>query len=170
MSRKIFVHPKTLAPACQKPIVPGRTWELQVKLQVWNSWYVIYCHPKTIINIEKESLLHVIAFISIKMRTFIQLNTWCRLANKPLLQPWWRHQLEKFSTSLDLCEGNPPVTGKFLPQRPVTRSFEVFFDLRSNKRLSKQSKRWWFETRRTHYDVTVMLMTNQLTGRRIHAL
>ena len=32
------------------------------------------------------------------------------------------------------------------PQRPVTRSFDVFFDLRQNKRLSKQSWGWWFET------------------------
>ena len=31
-------------------------------------------------------------------------------------------------------------------QRPVTRSFDAFFDLRLNKRLSKQSRGWWFET------------------------
>ena len=31
-------------------------------------------------------------------------------------------------------------------QRPVTRSFDVFFDLRLNKRLSKQPWGWWFET------------------------
>ena len=31
-------------------------------------------------------------------------------------------------------------------QRPVTRSFDVFFDLRTNKRLSKQWWDWWFET------------------------
>ena len=30
-------------------------------------------------------------------------------------------------------------------QRPVTRSFDVFFDLRPNKRLSKQSWGWRFE-------------------------
>ena len=30
-------------------------------------------------------------------------------------------------------------------QIPVTRSFDVFFDLRLNKLLSKQSRRWWFE-------------------------
>ena len=36
--------------------------------------------------------------------------------------------------------------GEFPPQRPVTRSFDVFFDLRLNKRLSKQSWGWWFET------------------------
>ena len=34
----------------------------------------------------------------------------------------------------------------FPAQRPVTRSFDVFFDLRLNKRLSKQSWGWWFET------------------------
>ena len=37
-------------------------------------------------------------------------------------------------------------TGEFPTQRPVTRNFVVFFDLRLNKRLSKQSWGWWFET------------------------
>ena len=41
---------------------------------------------------------------------------------------------------------DPPVTGEFPQQRPVTRSFDAFFDLRLNKRLSKQSWGWWFET------------------------
>ena len=59
---------------------------------------------------------------------------------------WWRHQMETFSTLLALCAGNSPVTGEFPSQRPVTRSFDVFFDLRLNKRLSKQSWGWWFET------------------------
>ena len=36
--------------------------------------------------------------------------------------------------------------GEFPAQRPVTRSFDVFFDLCLNKRLSKQSRSWWFET------------------------
>ena len=31
-------------------------------------------------------------------------------------------------------------------RRPVTRSLDVFFDLRLNKRLSKQWWGWWFET------------------------
>ena len=60
--------------------------------------------------------------------------------------PWWRHQMETFSTLLAFCAGNSPVTGEFPSQRPVTRSFDVFFDLRLNKRLSKQSRSWWFET------------------------
>ena len=60
--------------------------------------------------------------------------------------PWWRHQIETFSALLALCAGNSPVTGEFRAQRPVTQSFDVFFDRRLNKRLSKQSWRWWFET------------------------
>ena len=43
-----------------------------------------------------------------------------------------------------LC-GNSPVSGEFPAQRPVTRSFHVFFDRRPNKRLSKQSWGRWFE-------------------------
>ena len=58
----------------------------------------------------------------------------------------WRHQMEIFSALLTICAGNSPVTGEFPTQRPVTRSFDVFFDLRPNKRLSKQSWGWWFET------------------------
>ena len=59
---------------------------------------------------------------------------------------WWRHQMEIFSALLVLCVGNSPVTGVFPSQRPVTRSFCVFIDLRLNKRLSKQSWGSWFET------------------------
>ena len=54
--------------------------------------------------------------------------------------------METFSALLAICAGNSPVTGEFPAQRPVTRSFEVFFDLCLNKRLIKQSWCWWFET------------------------
>ena len=43
---------------------------------------------------------------------------------------WWRHQMETFSALLALCAGNSPVTVEFPAQRPVTRSFDVFLDLR----------------------------------------
>ena len=59
---------------------------------------------------------------------------------------WRRHQMETFSALLALCAGNSPVTGEFPAQRPVKRSFDVFSDLCLNKRLSKQSWGWWFET------------------------
>ena len=59
---------------------------------------------------------------------------------------WWRHQMEIFSALLAICEGNSPVPGELPTQRPVTWSFDVYFDLRPNKQLSKQSLGWWFET------------------------
>ena len=54
--------------------------------------------------------------------------------------------METFSALLAICAGNSPVPGEFPTQRPVTRSFDVFFDLRMNKQLSKQWWGWWFET------------------------
>ena len=54
--------------------------------------------------------------------------------------------METFSALLALCAGNSPVPGEFPAQILVRRSFDVFFDLRPNKRLSKQSWGWWFET------------------------
>ena len=54
--------------------------------------------------------------------------------------------METFSALLVLCAGNSPVTGEFPSQRPVTLGFDIFLDLRLNKRLSKQSRRRWFET------------------------
>ena len=59
---------------------------------------------------------------------------------------WWRHQMEIFSTLLALCVGTSPATGEFPAQWPATRSFDVFFDVCLNKRLSKQYWGWWFET------------------------
>ena len=49
-----------------------------------------------------------------------------------------------FRVTGTLC-GKFTGPGEFPTQRPVTRSFDVFFDLRLNKRLSKQSWCWWFE-------------------------
>ena len=54
--------------------------------------------------------------------------------------------METFSALLATSAGNSPVTGEFPAQRPVTRSFDVFFDLRLNKRLRTQSWGRWFET------------------------
>ena len=59
---------------------------------------------------------------------------------------WWRNQMETFSVLLAICAGKSLVTGEFPAQRPVTRSFDIFFDLRLNKRLRKQWWDWWFET------------------------
>ena len=50
-----------------------------------------------------------------------------------------------FRVTGHLCE-DFTGPGEFPAQRLVTRNFDVLFDLRLNKRLSKQSWGWWFET------------------------
>ena len=74
--------------------------------------------------------------------TFSVTTSWRRINRR---HTWWRHQVKTSSALLAICAGNAPVTGEFPAQRPVTRSFDVFFDLRLNKRWSKQSWGWWFE-------------------------
>ena len=53
--------------------------------------------------------------------------------------------MKTFSALLAICAANLQVLGEVPAQRPVTRSFDDFFDLRLNKRLSKQSWGWWFD-------------------------
>ena len=88
------------------------------------------------------------AVIYIKISRTLKLTRSNAIARRHGLNcsPWWRYPIETFSALLVLCEGNSPITGEFPSQRPVTQSFDVFFDLRLNKRLSKQSRRRWFET------------------------
>ena len=59
--------------------------------------------------------------------------------------PWWRHQMETFSALLAFWFTGHRWIPRTEAQWPVTRSFDVFFDLRLNQQLSKQWKRWWFE-------------------------
>ena len=64
--------------------------------------------------------------------------------------------METFSALLALCEGNASVIGEFPPQRPVKRSFDVFIDLRLNKRLTNHRDAGGLRRYRAHYNVTVM--------------
>ena len=50
-----------------------------------------------------------------------------------------------FHVTGPLC-GEFTGPGEFPAQRPMTRSFDVFFHLCLNKRFSKQPQGWWFET------------------------
>ena len=81
------------------------------------------------------------------------------MISKPTIQKnslaWWRHQMETFSALLAICAGNSLVPGEVPAQRPVTRCFDVFFDLRLNKRLSKQSC-----PRLVMWDAIVAIMTS----------
>ena len=64
----------------------------------------------------------------------------------------WKHFLRYWP----FVRGIPNGTCEFPSQRPVTRSFDVFFDLRLNKRLSEQSRPRDLRRHHTHYDVTAL--------------
>ena len=101
-------------------------WEF-TKIQFKQTFDRLYCHAswgsfRSGKRLQNQSLLFVIFSIT-----------------------WWCHQMEIFSVLLAFCAGNSTVTGEFPTQKPVTRSFDVFFDLRLDKQLSKQWKHGWFE-------------------------
>ena len=66
--------------------------------------------------------------------------------------------METFSVLLAVCAGNSPVPDEFPSQRPVTRGFDVIFDLRLNKKNGWVNNREAADLRRyrAHYDVIVM--------------
>ena len=114
------------------------------------------------------SIIHICLTITLPQRKCNLSGVWCKdnvkfritdHAYYSSILPWCRHQMETFSALLAICAGNSPVPSEFSTQRPVTRSFDIFFDLRLNERLSKQWWDWWFETLSPHYDVTVMRIT-----------
>ena len=92
--------------------------------------------------------------LMMKMHIYWTINGWCR-GNKWLSHIWHFAILARSmmtSSNGNIFRftgplyGNSPVTSEFPSQWLVTRNFDVFFDLCLNKRLSKQSRRRWFET------------------------
>ena len=59
---------------------------------------------------------------------------------------WWRHEIETFSALLAFCAGTSPVTGKFPAQKQWRGALMFSLICTLHKRLSKQSRGWWFET------------------------
>ena len=79
------------------------------------------------------------------------------ISSYPIVSTWMVTQSTLSHSTMTSSNGNifrvtGPLCGEFTgpgefpTQRPVTRSFDVFFDLHLNKRLSKQPWGWWFET------------------------
>ena len=57
---------------------------------------------------------------------------------------WWRHRMKTFPRYWHFVRGILQSPVNFSSQRPVTRRFNVFFDVHLNKRLSKQPRYLWF--------------------------
>ena len=94
---------------------------------------------------------HTVARLSgLVMRVFLQWKISSLSCMRPLLLYSWYFMMTSsngciFRVNGLLC-GEFTGPGEFPAQRPVTRSFDGLFDLRLNKRLSKQPWGWWFET------------------------
>ena len=88
------------------------------------------------------------------------MTSWCAQLNCLCIQSvsrqwslylWWMAIMMTssneniFRVTGYLC-GDFTGPGEFPAQRPVTRGFDVFCDLRRNNGLNKQSWGWWFET------------------------
>ena len=102
------------------------------------------CVIMAVINCTKIEL-PVKCDIKLYRNTFQTLfEHWFILIKRNKRNIWSMFKMETFSAILAICAGNSPVPvpGEFPTQRPVTRSFDVYFDLRSNKWLSKQSRGW----------------------------
>ena len=125
--------------------------------RAWISNYITHLsihtlvHAWQIINIYVYLYIYIyirLSYLSLRLAaTHVYLWTLATVTYLSHIKvSWWRHQMETSSVLLAICAGNSPVTGEFPAQRPVTRRFNVFFDLPLNKRLSKQWWGWWFET------------------------
>ena len=95
---------------------------------------------------------NIYVFYSLRyLQTYIIARTLNSPKRHPYLtltgQVWFSYPMMTSSNG-DIFRVTGPLCGEFeFPaQRPVTRSFDVFFDLRLIKRLSKHSRGWWFKT------------------------
>ena len=95
------------------------------------------------LKIEKWHLLR--QWLGIGQVPFYLVNQWSRvllITVAPLCHRWTVFMMTSSNGNTFRVTGH--YCGEFTGDR--TRSFDVFFDLHPNKRLSKQSWGWWFET------------------------
>ena len=139
----------------------------------YNHYYSLYHYViviTIIIVITITTITNIIMFISFHHNHHHHYHCYHHLSSSLLSNSFtkfcvvflWKLELSDWSCALmskdSYCSGkhDDVIKWKHFPrywpfvrgiaQRPLTRSFDVFFDLRPNKRLSKQSLRWWFET------------------------
>ena len=113
------------------------------------AWNMVYSNwSKSAIRTQwnKDENVYILCCFAVLKKFFREMSYW--------LLSWKTVQSYSMMTSSNgnifrvtgpLC-GEFTGPGEFPTQRPVTRSFDVYFDLRLNKRLCKQSRGWWFET------------------------
>ena len=114
-------------------ICATENWIYELNGQIYFLWMSQYLWYRNVLYNE------IMIICLIKPQNDIVINETCSTLHDDVFK--WKHFPRYWPFA-----GNSPVTGEFRAQRPVTRSVDVFFDLRLNKHLSKQSWSWWFET------------------------
>ena len=114
----------------------------------WFSFVWLLCrHIVRNMPIMRTRWIGVLAFVlALSSRSGLRLLIWHQLEQQQYGIFSGHRQMEILSALMAICAANSPVPGEFPTQRPVTRSFDIFFDLLLNKRLRNQSWCWWFET------------------------
>ena len=95
-----------------------------------------------------ESALYQSPLINTWIMSSLILQSWASFTDTRFTVCWSMMTSSNgniFRVTGPLC-GEFTGPGEFPTQRTVTRSFDVFFDLRLNKWLSKQPWGWWLET------------------------
>ena len=103
---------------------------LKLHIKFWTTYTAKYDPPRKLRSADKQLLSQPLC----RLKTYARWPSMMTSSNGNI-----------FRVTVHLC-GEFTGPGEFPTQRPVTRSFDVFFDLSLNKRLSKQSRGWWFQT------------------------
>ena len=106
--------------------------------------------------------LHVEYYFSVLLIWLFILSNWICNINVSMIH--WHDTVvhSKLNDMVTSSTGNilrvtGHLCGEFLAQRPVTRNFDVFFDLCLNKQLSKQCGAGDLRRHCAHYDVIAMI-------------
>ena len=151
-------------------------------LLCWDKFSLKLTYTQSAYDLRYEGFYHTV-FQSLRYSSIIAMCTCLFKKNGGMEERWyvsewrngdvyvdaWRYVWEIIIVLADVVlTHDDAIKGKYFPrywpflqgihrsQRQGTRSLDVFFDLRLNKRLSKQSRGWWFGRHLAHCDVTVM--------------
>ena len=101
-------------------------------------------------NLNKWLNIFISSFMTrhtmVKMSYTVVIHATCKLYMMTRIKHDDVTKWKYFPRYWPFVAGNSPITGEFPAQRPMTRNFDVSFDLCLNKRLSKQWWGWWSET------------------------
>ena len=145
----------------------GDWWIPSTKVQLrWKCFHLMissWIHPDTFMNIVTK-LLSLLFLLTREIATWESQRSSSAIGLSAVSSSSWsRHEMETFSALWAICAGNSPVPGEFPAERPVTRSFNVFFDQRLKNGWVNNLEAGDVRRYRAHYDVIVIITENPYT-------